>query len=327
MKSLAYFLVFSIVLSFALSSALSYSSHFHGHHHKKNKCASECMACQQTAYDMKFKHHADCHGGHCRTTCHKVKQAWNAPNSPFAGFQNDSYGKCMACFRANMCTMKECSAQRNYEVAIINTVVEKASLSGFVDKKEMKKVVGKIMANKKVNFKKSAKKVKKNVKKVAKKLNKKNLKKLAKSVKHMVLSLKPAQIKKLAGQADKDIKKFKSINHGLLKNMKSFVEKYHKLIVKNSKKHVSQAQKKKLKQEGASILKKVNAAMVKMLGSRPSLLNIQKKFQNSKDKNAMATLKKITAVLALIEKAKNQASAYVAQLNKEIKSVDSLKSK
>lgn len=60
MKSLALFIVLSIFISFAMSNEASAST--------DSPCESKCMACQQTAYNLKFHRKANCQKNHCRTT-------------------------------------------------------------------------------------------------------------------------------------------------------------------------------------------------------------------------------------------------------------------
>jgi hypothetical protein len=111
-----------------------------------------------------------------------VHSQWNAPGSVFANFQNDSLGKCEVCFRAGYCAMSECEVQRKFEVSIINSVVDKATLNGIVDDKPLKDMMKKVMNNNKIDFKKMVKKVKSNISKATKFVNKKAEKKLAKAV-------------------------------------------------------------------------------------------------------------------------------------------------
>lgn len=107
---------------------------------------------------------------------------WNAPGNVFSNFRNDSLGKCEVCFRAGFCTMNECQVQKKFEIAVINSTVEKAQLNGFVDDKPMKNMLKKIIKNQKVDFAKVAKKVKKNLKKAKAHVNKKTEKKLIKTI-------------------------------------------------------------------------------------------------------------------------------------------------
>jgi arsenate reductase-like glutaredoxin family protein len=107
---------------------------------------------------------------------------WNAPASVFESFKKDSLGKCEVCFRAGFCSMNECSVQKKFEIAVINSTVDKAKLNGFYDDKPMKDMLKKIIKNKKVDFKKIAKKVTKNLKKAKKFANKKAEKKLINAV-------------------------------------------------------------------------------------------------------------------------------------------------
>jgi len=78
--------------------------------------------------------------------------------------------------------MSECQVQKNFEISVINSVVDKASLNGIVDDKNMKDMLKKVMNNQAVNFKKIAKKVQANIKKASKFINKKAEKKLLKAV-------------------------------------------------------------------------------------------------------------------------------------------------
>lgn len=75
-------------------------------------CDNTCLACQNTAYQMKFQKVADCNGAHCKNTCWKVKELWtNSPDGVFKPFEKDIFGKCEICFRAGFCTIGECKAQ------------------------------------------------------------------------------------------------------------------------------------------------------------------------------------------------------------------------
>ena len=78
--------------------------------------------------------------------------------------------------------MSECQVQKNFEISVINSVVEKANLNGIVDDKNMKEMLKMVMNNQAVNFKKMAKKVQKNLKKASKFVNKRAEKKLMKAI-------------------------------------------------------------------------------------------------------------------------------------------------
>jgi hypothetical protein len=159
-----------------------------------NGCDKEnaCHVCQKTIYQLKFKYAVKCaYLQHCKTSCVKVLKEWSKPGSAFGAFQNDSVGKCDACFRAGFCSASTCETQKRREQQVIQKVVDGENLKGkgqpAVDGREMDKMVKKVLNNQKVNFGKVANKVRSQVKNALHpKKFEKNQGKLAKSLEHAV---------------------------------------------------------------------------------------------------------------------------------------------
>jgi len=105
--------------------------HLKVRHHQANE--SQCRTCQKVVYELKFDKLADCGDKACRSTCHKIVRAWNAPNSSWADFQNDLLGKCDVCFRNGFCSLTECDSFKANELSVVNHAVENGLFRGKVD--------------------------------------------------------------------------------------------------------------------------------------------------------------------------------------------------
>jgi len=123
--------------------------------------------------------------------------------------------------------MSECEVQKNFEVSVINSVVDRASLNGIVDDKNMKDMIKKVMNNQSINFKKMQKKVQANLKKATKFVNKKAEKKLIKAVKLLNSGNKTSGGKD-ANQASKAAKTLSSSK--LIKVVRESLTKFRTLI-------------------------------------------------------------------------------------------------
>lgn len=109
---------------------LAYANFMQESEHTDSSCDNSCLQCQNTVYQMKFHKVADCQGQHCKSTCSKVKELWNnSPDGVFKPFEKDIFGKCEICFRAGFCTIGECKAQQDQELATIDQIVNKAKLT------------------------------------------------------------------------------------------------------------------------------------------------------------------------------------------------------
>jgi hypothetical protein len=179
---------------------------------RSNKpCENACLVCQKTIYKLKFQKSPGCGSSHCKTTCKNVWALWNRPQTPFGGFQGDTLGKCDSCFRAGFCSITECSAQKALEKTVIEQVVNKAKLSGFVDSSALDSMLKKVMKNKPVNFRKYAKKIKKQVKKTTKpNVFKKNFKKIAETLKLLAGASSSKDLKLALNQVNAALKKSKT---------------------------------------------------------------------------------------------------------------------
>lgn len=123
--------------------------------------------------------------------------------------------------------MSECEVQKNFEVSVINSVVDKASLNGIVDDKNMKDMIKKVMNNQQINFKKMQKKVQANLKKATKFVNKKAEKKLLKAVK-LLNSGNTSATRKDSNKASKAAKTLSSSK--LIKVVRESLTKFRTLI-------------------------------------------------------------------------------------------------
>ncbi len=131
---------------------------------------NSCQVCQKVIYQLKFKYQTRCNFlVHCKTTCTKVLQEWSKPGSTFGPFQNDSVGKCDACFRAGFCSATHCQEQKRKEEIVIQRVINGQELKGKkhspVNGREMDNMVKKIIEGKKVEFHKITNKVRHQIKK------------------------------------------------------------------------------------------------------------------------------------------------------------------
>jgi hypothetical protein len=62
MKSLAIFLLLNVLISIVrLNTTESFAL-------TEAPCESKCIACQETAYNLKFHNQANCKNGHCKST-------------------------------------------------------------------------------------------------------------------------------------------------------------------------------------------------------------------------------------------------------------------
>ena len=65
MKSIALFIILTFMISFSVQNSDTISEKSE----KKNSpCESKCMACQQTAYNIKFYQKPNCKKNHCKST-------------------------------------------------------------------------------------------------------------------------------------------------------------------------------------------------------------------------------------------------------------------
>jgi len=94
---------------------------------------TDCGVCQRTVYQLKFDMFGDCGHGTCKNTCHKVVNAWHAPNNIFADFEKDVLGKCDICFRAGFCNLVECDVEKSNELRIVEHTVEMSEFTGKLD--------------------------------------------------------------------------------------------------------------------------------------------------------------------------------------------------
>ena len=97
------------------------------------------------------------------------------------------------------------------EKTVIDHVVNKAKLSGFVDSSAMKTMLMKVMNNKPVDFKKYARKIKKQIKKSTQpKVFKKNFKKVAETLKLLAKAGSQKDLKLALQQVNKAVTKAKA---------------------------------------------------------------------------------------------------------------------
>jgi hypothetical protein len=284
-------------------------------------CENPCLACQKAIYKLKFQKQADCGNSRCRTTCDKVWSLWNRPQTPFAGFQGDNLGKCDSCFRAGFCSISECSAQKTMEKTVIDQVVNKSKLSGFVDSSVMSKMLKKVMKNKPVNFRKYAKKIKKQIKKTTKpKVFKKNFKKVAATLKLLASSATPKDLKLALKQVNSAVDKAKTSQsvknsiRNLADNFKSLIEskRTSKHKKKSAKKIVKTAKKVKNYIKGEiknlhSYVRRLKKAANQVSDALDALrnrttINGKGKRRITKLENILNNLKQVLLVLANTEK-------------------------
>lgn len=162
--------------------------------------------------------------------CLKVWGLWNRPQSPLAGFQGDSIGKCDSCFRAGFCAITDCEAQRSMEKTVIDQVVNKSKLTGFVDSSVMKKMLKKVLKNKPVDFRKYSKKIKKQIKKSSQpKTFKKNFNNVAKTLKILAKASTPNDLRLALKQVNKALVKAKT-SQSVKDNIRNLTEKFNNLI-------------------------------------------------------------------------------------------------
>jgi len=301
---LALFVVLCVLFSSVLTSELKIQL--------ETPCESKCLACQQAAYNLKFHRKANCKSTHCRSTCQKVWSMWSSPGSLFASFQNDSVGKCDACFRSGFCTISECQVQKNYETAIINQVVDQAPLNGVVSTKSLKGTIGKIMSNQKVNFKKLTAKVMKNLSKAKKSIGKRTAKRLAKTV-SKVLKIGAADLNQQMSLADKKIKQFAKDNVNISVRIKGLLASFDLLVQQtmNSKKtknaKIITKQRANIRKMHSVIQKIISDSIVKLNLQVTQMKGIQTKISQSNDIKVKITLKKINAILVMIVKGLKEA--------------------
>lgn len=333
MKSIALFLILTFLISFSLGNSHSSSSNSHKsktQSEKKKKhsapCESKCMACQQTAYNIKFYNKANCKNSHCKSTCHKVHMLWNKPQSPFAAFRSDAIGKCEVCFRAGFCSMSECSVQKKFEISVINSTVDRAKLNGIVDDASLKAMLKKVMHDKVVNFKKVAKKVQQNLKKAKKHVNKKTEKKLIKTVS----ILNGAKVKKGKKGGKKHHKKNKIAASKLIKIIRSAIKRFqgYVSIAISCKKNKKLYAKKKheLKKQYASTKKSIESFVKSFTKSLSTLQHTEKAFEKKvsvlKNNDSLKVLlKTINRTINKIKNELKEAKDALGAIKKLFKSV------
>jgi len=305
---------------------------------KEKGCENPCLVCQKAVYKLKFQKQADCGNSRCRQTCDKVWELWNRPQSPFAGFRGDNLGKCDSCFRAGFCSISECSAQKSMEKTVIDQVVNKAKLTGFVDNSIMKKMLKKVMKNKTVNFNKYAKKIKKQVKKNSQlKTFKKNFKKVSETLKILASASSTKDVKLALKNVQKEISKAKASEtvkasiRKLAENFKGLVEakRTSKSKKKNAKKIVKTAKKVKSYINGelknllaySKRLQKTKKQVEKAISALKNQTVIKKKTAKklAKLENVLSDLKQVLQVLNSTEKDINNTLAVIKKAAAEFK--------
>ena len=65
MKSIAIYIILTFMISFSVQNSDTTSNTIEKKH---TPCESKCMACQQTAYNIKFYQKPNCKKNHCKTT-------------------------------------------------------------------------------------------------------------------------------------------------------------------------------------------------------------------------------------------------------------------
>lgn len=303
---------------------------------KEKNCENPCSVCQKTIYKLKFHKQADCGASRCKSTCLKVWELWNRPQSPFAGFQGDSIGKCDSCFRAGLCSITDCNAQKSLEKTVIDQVVNKSKLSGFVDTSVMKKMLKKVLNNKPVDFRRYSKKIKKQIKKSTQpKTFKKNFKSIAKTLKVLAQASTPKDLKLALNQVNKALGKAKT-SQTVKDSIRKLTEKFNSLATSSNKtskrsarKVVKQAKsvKRDLKSELKNLqnyakrLKKAQKNVQSSLDSLKNKKSIKGKTQKkiSKLEDILNQLKQVLNVLINTEKDINNTLAVIKQAEAQFK--------
>jgi len=248
---------------------------------------------------------------------------WNKPQSVFAAFKSDSLGKCEVCFRAGFCSMSECSVQKKFEISVINSTVDKAKLNGIVDDAPLKKMLAKVMHDKKVNFDKIAKKVKKNLKKAKKSVNKKTEKKLIKTV--AILNGGKAKAKKSKGK-----KGAKLASSKLIKIIRASIKKFQAqvMVTMSSKKNkkLFAKKKKELKKQYTSIKKSIESFIKSFIKSLKTLQGTEKAFTKKikllkNNESLKVLLKTISGTIKKIKSEAKEAKDALGAIKKLFKSV------
>jgi len=220
-------------------------------------------------------------------------------------------------FRAGFCSVTECSLQKTAEKTVISKIVNQATLTGFVDNSNIKKMMKKIMKNKTVNFQKYSKKVKKSIKKGLKnKKFKANFKKISDSLKLLVAAVTPNDLKSAIKAVNSSLRKAKSSNR-VKKSVRKIIKRFNALVdrkkasgkLKKSKKVIKSAKKIQniLQHEYKKLdiyLKRVEAAKNKIKAAIASLksqssIDDKAKRKIGKLEKAQISLKQVLKILKI----------------------------
>jgi hypothetical protein len=204
--------------------------------------------------------------------------------------------------------MDECSVQKNFEVSVINSVVDKAEIKGTVETTSLQDLVKNVVKGKKINFKKASQQVRKLSGRLIKHgPNSLMVRGFSRMLKAVNRSETTKQFLKLLKGAGKKMTTFAQQNKGISRKIQSLVKAFRGLADHTNSKKVRANKKSFSKKKKAfvasfkSINKVVNNATMRFHTQIAQLESVRVKLFSNKDKKVQDKIKAIDRYLGIVK--------------------------